>query len=80
MGALILVAALLALLGGAVWIAVAGWQTHGDVAISGHGYAAMALGIFFSVLVGSGLMALVFYSNRRGYDEPAERRHKEPEE
>ena len=35
------------------------------------GYAAMAAGILFSLLVGVGLMALVFYSSRAGYDEPA---------
>lgn len=32
-------------------------------------YVAMALGILFSILVGAGLMALVFYSSRRGYDD-----------
>jgi len=26
-------------------------------------------GILFSLLVGGGLMALVFYSNRHGYDD-----------
>ena len=31
----------------------------------------MAIGIVFSVLLGAGLMALVFYSSRGGYDEPA---------
>jgi hypothetical protein len=31
---------------------------------------AMTLGTVFSLVVGIGLMALVFYSNRRGYDEP----------
>jgi hypothetical protein len=40
------------------------------VAMPGHGYAAMAIGIVFSVVVGAGLMALLFYSSRRGYDEP----------
>ena len=28
------------------------------------------LGIFFSGLVGFGLMGLMFFSRRRGYDEP----------
>ena len=37
----------------------------------GHGYAAMAIGIVASLVVGIGLMALVFYSSRRGYDEAA---------
>ena len=30
----------------------------------------MWVGIIFSLVVGVGLMALVFYSNRRGHDEP----------
>jgi hypothetical protein len=33
-------------------------------------YIAMTLGIVFSLVVGVGLMALVFYSHRKGYDEP----------
>jgi hypothetical protein len=34
------------------------------------GYVAMGFGIVLSLLVGCGLMALVFYSSRHGYDEP----------
>jgi len=34
------------------------------------GYVALRLGIVFSMVVGCGLMALVFYSSRRGYDLP----------
>ena len=34
-------------------------------------YVAMALGVLFSVVIGGGLMALAFYSSRRGYDERA---------
>ena len=44
-----------------------GLQTTG-VEMSGHGYAAMTLGII-TLLVGCGLMALMFYSSRCGYDE-----------
>ena len=33
------------------------------------GYLAMGLGILFSLVVGCGLMALLFYSNRHGYDD-----------
>jgi hypothetical protein len=33
------------------------------------GYAAMILGIVFSLVVGCGLMALLFYSSRHGYDD-----------
>jgi hypothetical protein len=32
----------------------------------------MGFGIAFSLIVGIGLMALIFYSSRRGYDEPAQ--------
>ena len=35
------------------------------------GYVALVLGVVFSLVVGVGLMALVFYSSRKGYDEPA---------
>ena len=34
------------------------------------GYIAMGLGVTFSVIVGCGLMTLLFYSSRHGYDEP----------
>jgi hypothetical protein len=31
----------------------------------------MLFGVLFSLIFGIGLMALVFYSSRAGYDEPA---------
>ena len=37
-----------------------------------HGYIALCLGVFFSLLIGCGLMGMLFYSSRRGYDEQAE--------
>ncbi len=36
------------------------------------GWLMLGLGIFFTLLVGFGLMALVFYSSRAGFDEPPE--------
>ena len=33
------------------------------------GYAAMIMGVVLSLVVGCGLMGLVFYSSRHGYDE-----------
>ena len=66
----LIISVLLALLGVAIWWAVHAWTSLGEVEMSVHGYVAMILGIIFSLLVGCGLMALVFYSNRRGYDEP----------
>jgi hypothetical protein len=34
------------------------------------GYAAMVFGVIISLAIGFGLMALLFYSSRKGYDEP----------
>jgi hypothetical protein len=59
---------LVALLGGALWFAVSGWSSAGGAPIPTAGYVAMTLGIVFSLVVGCGLMALVFYSSRHGYD------------
>ena len=72
-GNLMVSVVLLAFLGAAIWLAQFGWNLHGDIEMSGHGYAAMIVGIVFSLVVGWGLMALVFYSSRAGYDEPARR-------
>jgi cation transporter-like permease len=52
-------------------MATLGWKSAGGTDVPPIGYAAMAAGILFSLLVGVGLMALVFYSSRAGYDEPA---------
>jgi hypothetical protein len=70
MPTILLAAILIAFLVGAtVWSAWV-WTSVGSVAMSGHGYVAMALMRVVSVALGCGLMALVFYSSRRGYDEP----------
>ena len=50
------------------------WMSLDNVPMTGHGYAAMALGIFFSLVLGLGLMSLMFYSHRHGYDEGPDRR------
>ncbi|WP_308911810.1 hypothetical protein [Pseudokordiimonas caeni] len=42
---------------------------QGGAGLSTHGYIAAGLGIFFSCLIGFGLMALLFYSARHGHDE-----------
>lgn len=45
----------------------------GDVTLSGHGIAALILGVVFTLIVGGGLMFLIFYSSRRGHDDSAHR-------
>jgi hypothetical protein len=59
-----------ALLVAAGVIGYLGW-TSTDTSVPASGYVAMALGIVFCLIVGVGLMALIFYSSRKGYDEPA---------
>lgn len=66
----------IALLALATLAAVAGlsayiWLSMGDVAISWKGLLAMGLGVVFSLALGIGLMALVYFSNKRGYDDEA---------
>jgi hypothetical protein len=48
-----------------------GWTSGGDVDVPTSGYVAMAFGVIFSLAVGIGLMTLIFFSSRKGYDEPA---------
>ena len=45
------------------------WAGIGDSEISGAGWLAMGLGVIVTLALGIGLMALVFISHRRGYDE-----------
>ena len=65
----LVVVALFALLALAVWFAAAAWVHLGGEAIPFYGYVAIIGGVLFSLLVGGGLMALVFYSSRHGYDD-----------
>lgn len=44
------------------------WSSIGG-SMSVAGWIAMAFGVLFSLALGIGLMALVFISNRRGYDD-----------
>ena len=45
------------------------WTGIGDSEISPAGWIAMGFGAIITLALGIGLMALVFISNRRGYDE-----------
>jgi hypothetical protein len=73
MKALLTIVVLLGLLGASVGVALWAWQQLGDVEMSTHGLVALALGAVATFALGAGLMALVFFSNRRGYDERAHR-------
>jgi hypothetical protein len=70
-GKIVLVAApLLIMLAAATWYAAHAWTALSGPPMPATGYVAMTIGIVFSLVVGCGLMALLFYSNRHGYDEP----------
>jgi hypothetical protein len=73
MRTLLIAVPLLALLAFSVWFAATAWGRLGGEPIPLYGYVAIVGGVVFSLLVGGGLMALVFYSNRHGYDEDAHR-------
>ena len=71
--AVAVIAVLVGLLAVAVASTVWAWRRVGEAEISGHGYVALVLGAVVAFAVGAGLMALVFFSSRRGYDEEAHR-------
>jgi formate hydrogenlyase subunit 3/multisubunit Na+/H+ antiporter MnhD subunit len=70
-GAGIVLAVLVAFLCLAIAFMYVGWDRgEGEPGqqMSTAGYVAMALGIIVTLGLGTGLMALVFYSNREGHD------------
>ncbi|HUC49023.1 MAG TPA: hypothetical protein VMA30_06505 [Xanthobacteraceae bacterium] len=71
-GTMVLFVLLLGLLAVSVWFAAQAWTVEGPP-LPTQGYIAMTLGVVFSVVIGCGLMALVFFSNRYGYDERSNR-------
>jgi hypothetical protein len=72
LGQLVLLLILIAILVGTGYFAVAVWNATGDVAMDKHGWTALILGTVFSLIIGCGLMALMFFSSRSGYDEAAD--------
>lgn len=65
----LLVASLLSL--SVIAVAVYAWISLGDVTMSLAGYLSLVLGGLATFALGMGLMALVFYSNRQGFDDRA---------
>jgi len=50
-------------------VAVYGWYTLRDSAMSTIAVIALGGGVLLTLILGIGLMSLVFYSNREGYDD-----------
>src|ERR1700742_4430885 len=70
MGSWAILLVLLLLLAGTVAAIYLGWRLASGTDVPASGYVAMAFGVIVSLGVGFGLMALIFYSSRKGYDEP----------
>lgn len=60
---------LLVLLAAVLWFAIGAWTSIDAPPMPTVGWVALAGGVILSLIVGFGLMALVFYSHRHGYDE-----------
>lgn len=69
-GGYLLVGVLVLLFIAVIVVAVLGWSSAEGTEVPSSGYTALVLGVAFSLVCGIGLMALVFYSSRAGYDEP----------
>jgi hypothetical protein len=80
-GTIALLLALVALLVAAIVFAASVWTSE-QAELPPYIWAALAGGVFFSLVVGISLMILIFYSSRAGYDEaprleePDDRRQK----
>lgn len=72
MGKILLVGSLVGIMIAAVVWAGYVWLALGEAEMSADGFIALTLGVVVSIAVGVGLMALVFISARRGYDEQVE--------
>lgn len=70
-GSSAVIVVLFGLLAAACGVAWYVWRELGDVVISTQGYLALAAGIAVTVGLGVGLMWLVYFSHRRGFDDEA---------
>jgi hypothetical protein len=59
---------LVVLLAAALWYAQHAWGQMPGVGLSPLGWLFLVLGVITTVVVGAGLMALLFYSSRKGKD------------
>lgn len=53
---------------GGIYYAVHAWNALGGTSITPLGWLFLGLGVVVTLLVGGGLMALLFYSSREGKD------------
>jgi hypothetical protein len=70
MGSWTILIVLLVLLAATMVVAYLGWTSGSGIDMPASGYIAMGFGVVISLGVGFGLMALIFYSSRKGYDAP----------
>src|SRR3954454_4984267 len=70
-GQFVLLGALAAILIVTIVWATTVWTSSNNIPMSKHGWIALGLGTFFSLVIGCGLMALMFFSSRSGHDEAA---------
>jgi hypothetical protein len=70
-GTIVIVVTLLGFLAAALGITWWGLGELADTEMGRHGYIALVLGTVVTLALGMGLMGLVFYSSRRGYDDQA---------
>ncbi len=68
---IVLLTVLVGLLIVAVWGSLTMWQSMGEVDLPAAGLASLLGGVLATFVVGVGLMALLFYSSRRGHDQAA---------
>lgn len=73
-GWIALFAPLALLLAGSIWFALRAWTDLEGPPMPLAGWLAMLGGIVVTLLVGVGLMSLLFYSRRHGYDDAVEHR------
>lgn len=68
-GPILLVAGSLLMVAILIGYVIFAWSRTSSVALSAHGIAALVIGVVLTLAIGAGLMALVFYSARKGYDD-----------
>ena len=68
-GTILLMVVLAACLAFVIRAFLAAWRMAGNVTMSIHGWIALSIAFIFTGLLGGGLMALAYYSSRRGYDD-----------